>query len=163
MKNFVDDNPEATMSDFMQSVSLVSDSDGMDEENYVTLATVHAVKGLEFGEGFGCASLFGSENNDPYCLEAGQVRTRTNRAGGILGGLTTGIPLLFRAAVKPTPSIAKEQDSVSLSKGKEERLVIQGRHDPCILPRAVPCMEAALSSALWDMLAEDRGKSRGPE
>ena len=137
--------------------------DGVENRIAQIVFGIPAVKGLEFGEGFGCASLFGSENNDPYCLEAGQVRTRTNRAGGILGGLTTGMPLLFRAAVKPTPSIAKEQDSVSLSKGKEERLVIQGRHDPCILPRAVPCMEAALSIALWDMLAEDTGKSRGPE
>lgn len=88
--------------------------------------------------GFGVAALRGSQNNDPFYMDGGQVKTRTNHAGGILGGITNGMPLVFRVAVKPTPSIAQPQDSVSLSRGENTTLEIHGRHDPCIVPRAVP-------------------------
>ena len=115
----------------------------------------YAVKGVEFGSGFACAGLRGSENNDPYYMENGAVRTRTNNAGGILGGLTTGMPLIFRVAVKPTPSIARPQESVHLSEKSDAVLEIHGRHDPCIVPRAVPCVEAAAAIAILDALLEE--------
>ena len=103
----------------------------------------------------GLASLRGSQNNDPYYYdESGAVRTRTNHAGGILGGITTGMPIVFRAAVKPTSSIAQEQDTVDLETGKNAKLCVHGRHDPCIVPRAVPVIESAAAIALLDMLLE---------
>ena len=92
------------------------------------------------------------ENNDPFYYDGNTVKTRTNHAGGILGGITNGMPLVFRAAVKPTPSIARVQDSVSLSQGVDTKLEIHGRHDPCIVPRAVPCVEAAAAIAVYDAL-----------
>ena len=97
----------------------------------------------------------GSEHNDPYRMDGGEVRTRTNHAGGILGGLTTGMPLLFRVAVKPTPSIARPQESVRLSRREDAVLEIHGRHDPCIVARAVPCVEAAAAIAILDALLEE--------
>ena len=110
---------------------------------------VPAVKGLEFGDGFGVASLRGSQNNDPFYYDAqGQVKTRTNHAGGILGGITNGMPLVFRAAFKPTPSIAQEQDTVNLETGQNATLSIHGRHDPCIVPRAAAAVEAAACVAV---------------
>jgi chorismate synthase len=115
---------------------------------------IPAAKGVEFGEGFGVARLRGSQNNDPYQMIDGQIKTKTNHAGGILGGITNGMPLLFRVAFKPTPSIAKEQDSVSLSRGEAEKLVITGRHDPCIVPRAVPVVEAVAAITLLDALLD---------
>ncbi len=117
---------------------------------------VPAVKGIEFGEGFGAAGLTGSANNDAFCCRDGRVETVTNHCGGILGGITDGMPLVFRAAVKPTPSIAAEQRSVDLAKGEETALRVPGRHDPCIVPRAVPCIEAAAAAALLDALLERR-------
>lgn len=128
--------------------------DGVENKIAQIVFGIPAVKGLEFGEGFRAAALRGSEHNDPYEIAEGRVRTKTNHAGGILGGITTGMPLIFRAAVKPTPSITKEQASVSLSRMEETGLQIHGRHDPCIVPRAVPCMEAALAIALWDLYLE---------
>ena len=114
---------------------------------------IPAVKGIEFGAGFGAARLRGSQNNDPYCLDsAGEIRTATNNHGGILGGLTSGMPVLFRAAFKPTPSIAKPQRSVDLLKSEETELVINGRHDPCVVPRAVPCVIAAAAVAAAQLL-----------
>lgn len=113
---------------------------------------VPAVKGVEFGVGFAAAKLRGSQNNDDYVISDGQIRTATNNAGGILGGITTGMPLIFRAALKPTPSISRPQQSVSLSSGKMQELVIKGRHDPCIVPRAVPVIEAAAAIAIFDMI-----------
>ena len=113
---------------------------------------VPAVKGVEFGAGFAAAKLRGSQNNDDYVMIDGQIRTATNNAGGILGGITTGMPLIFRAALKPTPSISRPQQSVSLSSGKMQELVIKGRHDPCIVPRAVPVIEAAAAIAILDMI-----------
>ncbi len=116
---------------------------------------VPAVRGIEFGNGFGAASLLGSENNDSFYFdESGKVKTKTNRHGGILGGITTGMPLVYRVAIKPTPSIFKEQDSVSLSEKKNTKLSIEGRHDPCIVQRAVPVMEAVTALAVLDVMTE---------
>jgi len=109
---------------------------------------------VEFGNGFSAAGLRGSENNDAFLMRDGEVRTKTNHHGGILGGITSGMPLLFRVAFKPTPSIAMEQDSVSLSRKEDVKLAITGRHDPCIVPRAVPCVEAAVAIALYDALLD---------
>ena len=115
---------------------------------------IPAVKGLEFGLGFEAAKLRGSENNDAYRAENGKIVTETNHCGGILGGISNGMPIVFRAAVKPTPSIGKAQRSVSLSAMQNAQLQIQGRHDPCIVPRAVPCMEAAAAIAIFDAILE---------
>lgn len=113
---------------------------------------IPAVKGVEFGDGFSCSRIHGSENNDPYTVSDGNIRTQTNHCGGILGGITNGMPVIFRAAFKPTPSISCPQQSVSLSAGSTAVLEIQGRHDPCIVPRAVAVVEAAASIALYDMI-----------
>lgn len=113
---------------------------------------IPAIKGIEFGRGFDVAKLRGSENNDEFCISDGKIKTRTNNHGGSLGGISTGMPIIFRAAVKPTPSIARPQMSVSLSEMCEKELRIVGRHDPCIVPRAVPCMEAALAVALCEFM-----------
>ena len=113
---------------------------------------IPAVKGVEFGAGFALAGLRGSESNDAFRIQDGSVVTKTNRCGGILGGITNGMPLLFRTAIKPTPSISRPQESVSLSKMENRTLEVKGRHDPCIVPRAVPVVEAAASIALCDLL-----------
>ncbi len=113
---------------------------------------IPAVKGLEFGAGFQAAYLRGSRCNDPFVPENGQIRTATNNAGGILGGITNGMPLYFRVAIKPTPSIALPQQSVNLSTGEPVTLEVRGRHDPCIVPRAVPVVEAAAALALFDLI-----------
>ena len=96
----------------------------------------------------------GSAHNDAYCIENGAVRTATNRHGGVLGGMTTGMPLLFRVAFKPTPSIGQEQQTVNLSTMTEETVAVAGRHDPCIVPRAVPCVEAAAAIGMLDFLLD---------
>lgn len=119
---------------------------------------IPAVKGVEFGIGFEAAKLRGSQNNDPFRMENGKVITSTNHCGGILGGITNGMPLLFRAAIKPTPSISQAQQSVSLSRGENQELVVKGRHDPCIVPRAVPVVEAAAAIAIFDMLLQNGWK-----
>lgn len=116
---------------------------------------IPAVKGLEFGSGFHGSNLRGSQNNDPYTITDGKVQTISNRSGGILGGITTGMPIVFRAAIKPTPSIAKEQQSVSLKNKKIQPLSIHGRHDPCIVPRAVPVIEAAAAIAIFDICLKE--------
>ena len=133
--------------------------DGMENRIARLAFAIPAVKGVEFGAGFGVAALRGSQNNDPFYMDGGQVKTRTNHAGGILGGITNGMPLVFRVAVKPTPSIAQPQDSVSLSRGENTTLEIHGRHDPCIVPRAVPCVEAAAAIAVCDALLEQQRRS----
>ena len=113
---------------------------------------IPAVKGLEFGSGFDAAAFTGSENNDDYLISDGKVDCQTNHAGGILGGITSGMPVLFRAAIKPTPSISRPQQSISLHKGEVQELVVKGRHDPCIVPRAVPVVEAAAAIAIYDLI-----------
>ena len=125
---------------------------GMENRLAAALFGIPAVKGVEFGEGFGVAKLRGSQNNDPFTVKDGKIVTETNHAGGILGGITNGMPLVFRLAVKPTPSISKPQQTVSLSENREEKLVITGRHDPCIVPRAVPVVEAVTALVLSDLL-----------
>lgn len=128
-------------------------------ENKIAQAVfgIPAVKGIEFGEGFNAAELRGSENNDEYYFFGSDrspesVGTKTNHAGGILGGMSFGAPIELRAAIKPTPSIAKQQNSVNMKNFTEEKLSINGRHDPCIVPRAVPCVEAAVAIALYDLI-----------
>ncbi len=123
-------------------------------ENRIAQAVfaIPAVKGISFGSGFEGSRMRGSRNNDAFTMDGDTVKTKTNNHGGILGGITSGMPVIFRAAMKPTPSIALEQDSVSLTERRNAKLRIQGRHDPCIVPRAVPCMEAAAAIALCDML-----------
>lgn len=128
--------------------------EGVENRLAAALFGIPAVKGVEFGEGFHAADLRGSENNDAFVMESGAVRTQTNHAGGILGGITTGMPLILRAAVKPTPSIGREQRTVSLAAGEPAALTIHGRHDPCIAHRAVPVVEAVTAMVLLDMLME---------
>jgi len=123
---------------------------GMENRLAAILFGIPAVKGVEFGDGFECAKSRGSDNNDAYEVKDGKIVTATNHAGGILGGITNGMPLIFRVAVKPTPSIAKEQRSVRLSTMEETTVRVRGRHDPCIVPRAVPCVEAACAIAVMD-------------
>ncbi len=113
---------------------------------------VPAVKGIEFGNGFECTKLLGSQNNDAFTVKDGNIVTTTNNAGGITGGITTGMPVVFRVAMKPTPSIGKEQDSVSLSEQTDKKLTIYGRHDPCIVQRAVPVIEAVAAISILDIL-----------
>ena len=127
--------------------------DGLESVLAQAIFAIPAVKGVEFGAGFGVAELFGSENNDDFIYnEDGTVKTKTNNHGGSLGGIASGMPLVFRAAFKPTPSISMEQDTISISKRENDRLVVTGRHDPCIVPRAVPVVEAAAAVAILDLL-----------
>lgn len=116
--------------------------------------SVPAVKGIEFGAGFAASEMYGSENNDSFCIVDDAVKTETNNHGGILGGISSGMPIIFRTAIKPTPSISKEQKSVNLKTNTPETLVISGRHDPCIVQRAVPVIEAVTAITILDMLGE---------
>ena len=127
---------------------------GVENRLAAALFGIPAVKGAEFGEGFRAAELRGSENNDPFTVEDGEIRAETNRAGGILGGITTGMPLVLRAAVKPTPSIGRPQKTVRLSAMEAAELTVHGRHDPCVAHRAVPVAEAVTAAVLLDMLLE---------
>lgn len=113
---------------------------------------IPAVKGVEFGAGFDCATMLGSAHNDAFQVLEQTVVTKTNNAGGILGGITNGMPVIFRVALKPTPSIAKTQQTISLSAMDVRPLNVQGRHDPCIVPRAVPVVEAAAAIAVYDAI-----------
>lgn len=117
---------------------------------------IPAVKGIEFGSGFACGNMYGSKCNDPFRTDGTRVFTETNHSGGVQGGMTNGMPLILRIAVKPTPSIAMEQKSVDLIEMKNTTLKIQGRHDPCIGTRAVAAAEAALAVALLDMTLDKR-------
>ncbi|MCD7847965.1 MAG: chorismate synthase [Oscillospiraceae bacterium] len=128
--------------------------DGMENRIANIVFGIPAVKGLEFGIGFEASKLRGSENNDPFEVRDGKVVTTTNNCGGILGGITTGMPLVFKVAFKPTPSISQKQHSVRLDTLTEGELVVKGRHDPCIVPRAVPCVEAAAAIAVYDAYLE---------
>jgi len=152
---------------------------GMENRLSTVMFAIPAVKGIEFGNGFGAADIRGSENNDSFYIDGDTVKTKTNNHGGILGGITSGMPIVLRVALKPTPSISKEQQSISLShlengsavsfptgcsetaeqfpsKIKNVPLAITGRHDPCIVPRAVPCVEAAAAIAIYDAMLEGK-------
>ncbi len=123
-------------------------------ENIIARAAfgIPAVKGIEFGRGFEVAHMRGSDNNDPYEMRDGMPTPSTNNAGGILGGISTGAPLLFRLAIKPTPSIARRQESVDLRTSRPAELQVRGRHDPCIAPRAVPVTEAVCALCVLDAI-----------
>ncbi len=113
---------------------------------------IPAVKALEFGAGAEVSAMLGSQSNDAYTIGDSGIQTLTNHCGGILGGITNGMPVIFRAAFKPTPSISRQQQSVSVSRGEIRTLTVAGRHDPCIVPRAVPVVEAAAAIALFDLI-----------
>lgn len=127
---------------------------GMENRIAQAVFGIPAVKGIEFGAGFAAARMYGSAHNDPFYMTPEGVKTRGNHHGGILGGITTGMPIIFRAAFKPTPSIALEQDSVDLQTGADTKLTVHGRHDPCVVLRAVPCVEAAAAVAIYDEILE---------
>jgi len=124
--------------------------DALDADIAKMLLAVPAVKGVEFGAGFKTAELKGSENNDAYLIRNGKVAALTNNAGGIVGGISSGMPLIARVAVKPTPSIAKKQHTVNLARMEDADVAIGGRHDPCVVPKAVPVAEAAVAIVLAD-------------
>jgi len=126
--------------------------DGLENVISRLVFAIPAVKGIEFGNGFDCTQLFGSENNDEFVIVDDNIMTRTNNHGGILGGISSGMPIIFRAAFKPTPSISRPQKSVDFKTMTEEELIIKGRHDPCVVARAVPCVESALNIALVSAL-----------
>ncbi len=126
--------------------------DSLDGELAKMMFAIPAVKGVEFGAGFRSAKMRGSEHNDPFIMVNGEVRTETNNAGGILGGLSDGMPVDLRVAFKPTASISKEQRTVDLSKKEDATIRVQGRHDPCIVPRAVVVVEAAAALVIADLL-----------
>ncbi|MBI5360157.1 MAG: chorismate synthase [Planctomycetes bacterium] len=113
---------------------------------------IPAVKAIEFGAGFGVAAMRGSKNNDQFCVKSGSVAMKTNNSGGVLGGMTTGMPVVFRIAVKPTPSISREQRSVDIKTMKEVEIIVPGRHDVCIVPRAVPVVEAVTAITFADLI-----------
>lgn len=131
--------------------------DGVENRLSAILFGIPAVKGIEFGDGFALSRMRGSQANDPYSVQDGRIVTTSNHNGGILGGITTGMPLLVRVAIKPTSSIGQKQQTVRLSTKQPETLLVHGRHDPCIVPRAVPVVESALAIGLLDLLLERDG------
>jgi chorismate synthase len=126
--------------------------DALDSELAKILFGIPAVKGVEFGAGFQSSKLRGSENNDEYEIKEGRVMTLTNNSGGVLGGMSTGMPLLLRVAFKPPSSIAKAQRSVNISRMEESSISVTGRHDPCIVPKAVPVVQAMVAIGLVDLM-----------
>jgi chorismate synthase len=125
--------------------------DNLDGELAKALFAIPAVKGVEFGSGFNAARKKGSQNNDPFTIEKGKVITTSNNAGGVLGGISSGMPLVVRVAIKPTASIAKEQQTVDISKMTKAQLEVKGRHDACIVPRAVVVVESMMAVTLCDL------------
>lgn len=126
--------------------------DGIENVIAKNIFAIPAIKGIDFGSGFEGTQKYGSENNDPFTVKDGKVVTVTNNHGGILGGITSGMPIVFKTAVKPTASISVPQKSVNLKTMKEEELKIHGRHDPCIVPRAVPAVEAVTAITVLDLV-----------
>jgi chorismate synthase len=126
--------------------------DNLDGDLSKAIFAVPAVKGVEFGAGFKAATLTGSENNDAFLMKGGKVVTTTENAGGILGGLSSGMPIVIRVAIKPTPSISTEQKTVNMTSMKDAEISVKGRHDPCVVPKAVPAIEAAVAITLADHL-----------
>ena len=126
--------------------------DSLDAELAKMLFDIPAVKGVEFGVGFESARLKGSENNDSYVIRAGEIETVTNNAGGVLGGLSSGMPIVVRVAMKPTPSISKEQKTVDMLNMVNKTVYVKGRHDSCVVPKAVPVVEASVAMVLVDQL-----------
>jgi len=124
--------------------------DNLDGEMAKALFAIPAVKGVEFGAGFKVAGMKGSENNDPFVIKNGRIVTTTNNAGGVLGGISNGMPLVVRVAVKPPASIAIEQLTVDINTMKETTIEVGGRHDVCIVPRALPVVEAMMAITLCD-------------
>ena len=128
--------------------------DGIENVIASIIFGIPAVKGIEFGAGFEASKMRGSQNNDEFYYDGDAVKTRTNHHGGILGGISSGMPIVFRTAFKPTPSISSEQNTVDLQRHENAKLVIIGRHDPCVVPRAVPVVEAAAAVAVVNILAD---------
>ncbi len=126
--------------------------EGIENRLAKVLFGIPAVKGVEFGSGFEGALQYGSQNNDPFILKDQKIATATNHEGGINGGITNGMPIVFRVAIKPTASISQKQRTVNLDTMQETEIVIKGRHDPCIAVRAVPVVEAAAAAEITDIL-----------
>ena len=126
--------------------------DGIENRISSVVFGVPAVKGIEFGSGFDCALMTGTQHNDPFYLDGETVKTKTNNHGGILGGITSGMPIIFRAAIKPTASVAAEQTSLDIKTSQQVTFRVGGRHDPCIVRRAVPVMQAAAAAAIADFV-----------
>ena len=169
----IDDSAGKTMVELIETVRAAQDSvggiiecaavgfpggigtpmfDGLENRLAAAMFGIPAVRGVEFGAGFAAAEKSGSEHNDAYIILDGKIRTETNNHGGIIGGISTGMPIILRTAIKPTPSIGRRQRSVDMSRLESVTLEIEGRHDPCIVPRAVPCVESAVGIVLLDML-----------
>ena len=132
--------------------------DGLEGKIARLVYSIPAVKGVEFGAGFDVAGMRGSENNDPFVMAGDKVTLKTNKCGGILGGISVGedVPLVFDCAFKPTPSIGKTQETVDLTAKTNTVINIEGRHDPCVAPRAVPVVEAAAALAIYDEILKER-------
>ena len=128
--------------------------DSMESRLSQILFSVPAVKGVSFGSGFAFADMTGSEANDPFRLENGRIVTETNHNGGILGGITTGMPVVFQTVLKPTASISRPQRTVDIARMEEAEIAVSGRHDPCIVVRAVPVLEACACIAVYDAMKE---------
>lgn len=132
--------------------------DGLENRLAGAMFGLGGVRGIEFGLGFAASEMRGSEHNDPFEIKDGMIVTKTNNCGGIIGGISDGMPILFRVAFKPTASIALEQDTVSLSKMKNTKISIKGRHDPCIAIRALPCVEAITALVVADLIISRDGR-----
>ena len=126
--------------------------DNIESRLSYALFAIPAVKGVDFGAGFEAAKMKGSNYNDPFYIDNGKVKTKKNNSGGVLGGISNGMPIIFKTAFKPTPSISQPQQSVNLVTGENVTLNIKGRHDPCIVPRAVPCVIAAAAIVMYDII-----------